>query len=107
MGDCQIPIACDTFLRAKGREILMKNLYRNFVLHMCSLFDFGLLSAVGVYTCLQKLQEIAAADDLKCVKAGVSNEPKRILREAWHAQRERWLASRKLGEQTPKSFGTS
>lgn len=105
VGDCQIPLACDLFLEAKGREILMKNLYRNFVLHVCSLFDFGLMSAVGMYTTLQKLQEIASADDLKAGErvgggrgAVGSNEPKRVLQQAWQAQRERWLASRKAGE---------
>ncbi|KAF4523289.1 hypothetical protein B566_EDAN009412 [Ephemera danica] len=101
VGDCQIPLACDLFLEAKGREILMKNLYRNFVLHMCSLFDFGLVSAVGVYTTLQKLQEIASADDVKPAATGTSNnEPKRILQEGWHAQRECWLATKKAANDT-------
>lgn len=48
------------FLQAKGQELLKKNLYRNFVLHMCNLFDFGLVSPVTVYTTIHRLQELIA-----------------------------------------------
>jgi polycomb protein SUZ12 len=33
------------FIEEKGFELIGKNLYKNFVLHLCNLFDFGLLSA--------------------------------------------------------------
>ncbi|XP_016971140.1 polycomb protein Su(z)12 isoform X1 [Drosophila rhopaloa] len=56
VGDCQLPIACEMFLDAKGNEIVRKNLYRNFILHMCSLFDYGLIAAETVYKTVQKLQ---------------------------------------------------
>lgn len=84
VGDCQIPLAVDMFIEVKGQEIYAKNLYRNFVLHMSSLFDFGLISAVGVYTALQKLLE----------KAGEQVSTKE-LRENWLAQRQRWQAFQK------------
>lgn len=58
VGDCQIPLACDMFVELKGREILKKNLYRNFVLHMCSLFDYGLVAPDSFYKTMQKLQKI-------------------------------------------------
>lgn len=58
VGDCQLPLACDMFLDAKGREIIQKNLYRNFILHMCSLFDYGLVSPETLYKTIQKLQGI-------------------------------------------------
>lgn len=58
VGDCQIPLACSMFLQAMGPELLKKNLYRNFVLHMSNLFDFGLVSPVTVYTTIQRLQEL-------------------------------------------------
>lgn len=58
VGDCQIPLACQMFVQQKGKELLLKNLYRNFVLHLTSLFDFGLISAVCLYTSLQKLQQM-------------------------------------------------
>ncbi|KAH8307291.1 hypothetical protein KR044_008945 [Drosophila immigrans] len=56
VGDCQLPLACEMFLDAKGVEIVRKNLYRNFILHMCSLFDYGLIAADTVYKTVQKLQ---------------------------------------------------
>lgn len=56
VGDCQLPLACDMFLDMRGRDLLQKNLYRNFVLHMCSLFDYGLVSPEVIYKTIQKLQ---------------------------------------------------
>ena len=44
------------FLDTKGRELLQKNLYRNFVLHLSSLFDYGLISPEVLYKAVQKLQ---------------------------------------------------
>lgn len=82
VGDCQIPLACTMFLEVKGRELLLKNLYRNFVLHMCSLFDFGLVSPVTLYTTIQRLQDLI----------GESGEVKEILQNSWQAQRRHWLA---------------
>lgn len=58
VGDCQIPLACAMFLESKGKELLMKNLYRNFILHMCNLFDFNLISPVALYSTIQKLQAL-------------------------------------------------
>lgn len=58
VGDCQLPLVCDMFLKEKGREIIQKNLYRNFVLHMCSLFDYGLISPEVLYNSIKKLQGI-------------------------------------------------
>lgn len=58
VGDCQIPIACDMFIDKRGRELLEKKLYRNFLLHMCSMCDFGLLSPEDFYTVMQRFQVI-------------------------------------------------
>lgn len=58
VGDCQLPIACEMFLEANGHEIIRRNIYRNFILHMCSLFDYGLVSPETVYKIVQKLQSI-------------------------------------------------
>jgi len=82
VGDCQIPLACTMFLESKGKELLLKNLYRNFVLHMCSLFDFGLVSPVTLYTTIQRLQDLI----------GDSGEVKEILQNSWQAQRRHWLS---------------
>jgi VEFS-Box of polycomb protein. len=70
------------FLEAKGQELLLKNLYRNFVLHMCNLFDFGLISPVTLYTTIQRLQDMI----------GDSGAGKEILQSSWQAQRRRWIA---------------
>ena len=80
VGDCQIPLACTMFVQHKGKELLLKNLYRNFVVHMCSLFDFGLVSAINLYTTLQKLQEIV----------GETGAIKNVLKESREAQMDNW-----------------
>lgn len=80
VGDCQIPLACQMFVQHKGKELLLKNLYRNFVIHMCSLFDFGLVSAVCLYTTIQKLQELV----------GETGPIRNILKESREAQMDHW-----------------
>ncbi|XP_037287255.2 polycomb protein Su(z)12 isoform X1 [Rhipicephalus microplus] len=56
VGDCQIALACNSFVEMKGQELIQRNLYRNFVLHMCNLLDYGLVSASVVYTTVKNLQ---------------------------------------------------
>lgn len=86
VGDCQIPLACQMFLETKGKELLMKNLYRNFVLHMCSLFDFGLISPVILYQTIQKLQEIMK-------EGGENGDVRKVLQKSHEAQVERWVST--------------
>ncbi|XP_076272438.1 polycomb protein Su(z)12 isoform X1 [Rhynchophorus ferrugineus] len=76
VGDCQIPLACQMFVQQKGEELLLKNLYRNFVLHLTSLFDFGLISAVCLYNTLQKLQQMV----------GETHAIKNVLKHSREAQ---------------------
>lgn len=80
VGDCQIPLACQMFVQHKGKELLLKNLYKNFVIHMGSLFDFGLVSAVCLYTTIQKLQELV----------GETGPIRNILKESREAQMDNW-----------------
>ncbi|XP_011498997.1 PREDICTED: polycomb protein suz12-A [Ceratosolen solmsi marchali] len=84
VGDCQIPLACQMFLEKKGKELLMKNLYRNFILHMCSLFDFGLVSPVILYQTIQKLQDLMKEE-------GEDGDIRKVLQKSHAAQVERWL----------------
>ncbi|XP_031830748.1 polycomb protein Su(z)12 isoform X1 [Nomia melanderi] len=86
VGDCQIPLACQMFLETKGKELLMKNLYRNFVLHMCSLFDFGLISPVILYQMIQKLQEIMK-------EGGENSDIRKVLQKSHEAQVDKWISS--------------
>ncbi|XP_058833313.1 polycomb protein suz12-B isoform X2 [Topomyia yanbarensis] len=58
VGDCQIPIALEMFIECRGRELLNKNLYRNFILHMSSMFDFGLVSPEAMQKTIRKLQKL-------------------------------------------------
>lgn len=81
VGDCQIPLACTMFVQHKGKELLLKNLYRNFVVHMCSLFDFGLVSAVCLYNTIQKLQDLV----------GETGAIRNVLKESREAQMDNWV----------------
>lgn len=58
VGDCQIPLASNMFVQEQGSQLLLNNLYRNFLIHLCSLFDFGLISPVCLYGTVKKLQEL-------------------------------------------------
>uniref|UniRef100_A0A182JM87 Uncharacterized protein n=1 Tax=Anopheles atroparvus TaxID=41427 RepID=A0A182JM87_ANOAO len=62
VGDCQIPIALEMFIERRGRELWERNLFRNFVLHMCSMFDFGLVSAEVMQRTIRKLRKIPVND---------------------------------------------
>lgn len=83
VGNCQIPLACQMFVQQKGKELLLRNLYKNFVVHMSNLFDFGLLSAVCMYTTIQKLQDMVA-------ETGALST---ILKESREAQIDNWSKS--------------
>lgn len=85
VGDCQIGLACAMFLQAKGKELLLKNLYRNFVLHLSSLFDFGLISPVTLYNTVKKLQELAGETGSGQIRA--------VLRESRNKQMDNWVRS--------------
>ncbi|XP_055845929.1 polycomb protein Su(z)12-like isoform X2 [Episyrphus balteatus] len=81
VGDCQLALICDRFLDAYGIEIIRKNLYRNFILHMCSLFDYGLVSPEILYKTIKKLQLILSKYP----------EGQKILSESGAAQQEFWM----------------
>lgn len=85
VGDCQIGLACGMFLQVKGKELLLKNLYRNFVLHLCSLFDFGLISPVTLYNTVKRLQEMAGETGSGQIRA--------VLRESRDKQMDNWVRS--------------
>ena len=82
VGDCQIPLACQMFVEQWGKEIIMKHLYRNFVLHLCNLFDFGLISPVVLYQVVQKLQGMITEE-------GEDGEARKVLQKQ-HAAQVKW-----------------
>lgn len=60
IADCQIPKACFTFVEEHGREILEKNLKRNFLVHLVNMFDFSLIRPEVVqraYAMLENLRD--------------------------------------------------
>lgn len=58
VGDCQMSAACDRFVDEHGIEILQRNLYRNFLLHLNNLFDFGILSANVMLSTIRRLNNL-------------------------------------------------
>lgn len=80
VGDCQTALACEMFVELRGCEMLSKNLYRNFVVHMCSLFDYGLVSSEAFHKVVQKLQR----------SLNESTEAKTVIYEARGQHREHW-----------------
>lgn len=89
VGDCQIPLACKMFLDSKGHELIAKNLYRNFVLHMCSLFDFGLVSPVTLYNIVDRLHKMMKDKEID------------EMQKSWQAQHEHWVTHGRNGRPAP------
>lgn len=58
IADCQIPIACMTFMEEHGEAIIKKNLSRNFMLHMVNLFDFSLIGPDVVQRTMSVLENL-------------------------------------------------
>lgn len=102
VGDIQIPLACDMFLDLHGEELLRKNLYKNFVLHLCNFFDYGLISPEVLYNTMQKLQK-------KLVDSGNYRD---TMRESNEKQLMYWRTvgvhkQRDLKQQSPKITTTN
>lgn len=55
-------LALKMFIEEKGSEVCEKNLYRNFVLHVCNLFEFGVLGPGHVFTAITRMQKFASAN---------------------------------------------
>ncbi|XP_054155235.1 polycomb protein suz12-A-like [Oppia nitens] len=58
VGDCQIPLACNMFVDEKATELVERNLYMNFILHLNNLYDFGLLSQTNLWDSVRKLHQL-------------------------------------------------
>ena len=57
-GDNMIRKACLDFVEKEGHQILSKNLFRNFTLHLANLYDFGLLGSGDILECVKKLKKL-------------------------------------------------
>jgi polycomb protein SUZ12 len=60
VAEIQMKEACISFVHSKGREIISKNLYRCFILHLNCLFDFDVLCAVDFHTVVLAFHQFAA-----------------------------------------------
>lgn len=56
VGYSQMPLACEMFVDEHGDEILTKNLYRNFLLHLTNLHDYDMLTAGEIHSIVKRLQ---------------------------------------------------
>ena len=56
VGDCQINLALTMFVEEHAREIAERNLYRNFVVHCCNLFEFGVIGPAFVFAAVNRMQ---------------------------------------------------
>ena len=65
--------ALKMFLDAHGQELIRQNLYRNFILHLSNLYDFGIIAPATVLRTISYLQQILQK----------SPEHKDILKQAW------------------------
>lgn len=58
VGDVQIVNACELFLEERGQELVQKRLYRNFLLHITNLSDYGLLAQSDFYAIVLRLRRL-------------------------------------------------
>ena len=84
MGDCQIALALQSFIEEKGRELVERNLYRNFVLHCCNLFEFGVVGPAPVFAAVTRMQQF-----MKLLQQQDDKAASPLLE--WPEQRTRWM----------------
>lgn len=56
VGYTQMALASEMFVNEHGDEILAKNLYRNFVLHLTNLHDYDMLTSGQMFSIVKQLQ---------------------------------------------------
>lgn len=81
-------LALKMFVEEKGKEIVEKNLYRNFVLHCCNLFDFGVLGPGSVFLAISRMQQFL-------------QESGESLATNWTQQRSTWMTQHDLKPRLP------
>lgn len=81
VGEIQIPLACEMFIDLHANELLEKNLYKNFVLHMCNLSDYGLVTPDTLHKTIQKFQRVLSTYE----------EGRAIMSAAREAQLDFWF----------------
>lgn len=78
-GDNMMKKACLDFVDKEGQQILAKNLFKNFTLHLVNLYDFGLLASADVYECVRKLRKLKPSQALSTVASRLYRSNKLML----------------------------
>ncbi|XP_023328013.1 polycomb protein suz12-B [Eurytemora carolleeae] len=58
VGDVQMPQALKIFIDERAQSIVQKGLFRNFMLHLVNLFEFGVIGSAHVFTVMVKFQNL-------------------------------------------------
>lgn len=66
VSDSQIPAAVLSFIDIHGEFIIKNHLYRNFIIHLSNLFDYGLISAKEQFNAIRKLHAIVIHNRSLC-----------------------------------------
>lgn len=84
VSDSQIPAAVVAFIKMHGETIIGNNLYRNCIIHLSNLFDYGLISAKDHFKAVKKLHELLIRNHTLCD----------ILRQRTEQQRDHMQSTR-------------
>lgn len=66
VSDSQMPAAVVAFIKTHGQTIIGNNLYRNCIIHLSNLFDYGLISAKDHFRAVKVLHELLTRDRMLC-----------------------------------------
>ncbi|XP_031618853.1 polycomb protein Su(z)12-like [Contarinia nasturtii] len=66
VSDSQIPAAVITFIETYGESIIKNHLYRNCIIHLSNLFDYGLISAKDHLKASRKLHAVLIRNRTLC-----------------------------------------
>ena len=85
VGDCQMNLALKRFIEEKGAELIEKNLFRNFVLHCCNLFEFGVIGPPSVFMSISRMPKLLQ-----------EQSPASRVSQDWLMQRTSWMLENDL-----------
>ncbi|XP_077980305.1 polycomb protein suz12-like [Glandiceps talaboti] len=72
IADGQMATACQQFVEERGKDIIEKELYRNFLMHMVNLYDFSLVNARHITATMGILNGIRQEVQKKCIEQSKS-----------------------------------
>merc|ERR1712080_164607 len=64
VGDLQMPEAIQIFIINSGRKLLQNNLYRNFLLHLCNMQQFQIISPAQLSEAITSLKRLIREENL-------------------------------------------